>query len=315
MRDPRRRVATSKADEAVPPSVTTGTEALLRRGAPPSQDSCACRRSRRRCTTGTPAPPGALDATARARLLSAPAAAPAYYLGAGSTRAPPAGLRQPCYYTRGARRPAPLTSGPCSGGTRLTCGARCRASHTTSPPRGAATRLPRARPARPTRVARHAGSGGSGPTSGCLGAALTSRREAQTKTAAHTQRREPSVVARLEREAPAAASQQARPTKPTNHRVRQGREPCSDAGCHPRRTRAPADAAGAVALREPLLRQGRSMPLRALAYFRHRQQHPPATSGPARHAHATCRAATTVLLHPRRPAARAAYLQSMQWRH
>ena len=49
------------------------------------------------------------------------------------TRTPPAGLRQPCYYTRGARRPAPLTSGPCSGGTRLTCSARCRASRTTSP--------------------------------------------------------------------------------------------------------------------------------------------------------------------------------------
>ena len=119
-------------------------------------------------------------------------------------------------------------------------------------------------------------------------------------------------------------SSSARPPPP--RRNRQGRrsqptigyagaEPCSDAGRHPRRTRAPADAAGAVALREPLLRQGRSMPLRALAYFRHRQQHPPATSGPARHAHATCRAATTVLLHPRRPAARAAYLQSMQWRH
>ena len=30
------------------------------------------------------------------------------------TRTPPAGLRRPCYYTRGARRPAPLTSGPCS---------------------------------------------------------------------------------------------------------------------------------------------------------------------------------------------------------
>lgn len=78
------------------------------------------------------------------------------------TRTPPAGLRQPCYYTRGARRPAPLTSGPCSGGTRLTCSARCRASRTTSPPRSAAARLPRAGPARPTRVARHAGSGGSG---------------------------------------------------------------------------------------------------------------------------------------------------------
>ena len=39
------------------------------------------------CTTGTPAPPGALDATARARLLSTPAAAAACYLGAGSTRA------------------------------------------------------------------------------------------------------------------------------------------------------------------------------------------------------------------------------------
>ena len=87
MRGPRRRVATGKADEAVQPSVTTGAEALLRRGAPPSQDSCACRRSKRRCATGTPAPPGALDATARARLLSAPAAAPACYLGAGSTRA------------------------------------------------------------------------------------------------------------------------------------------------------------------------------------------------------------------------------------
>ena len=30
---------------------------------------------------------------------------------------------------------------------------------------------------------------------------------------------------------------------------------------------------------------------------------------------ATCRAATTLLLHPRRPAARAAHLRPMQWRH
>ena len=78
------------------------------------------------------------------------------------TRTPPAELRQPCYYTRGARRPALLTSSPCSGGTSLTCSARCRASRTASPPRGAAARLPRARPARPTRVARYAGSGSPG---------------------------------------------------------------------------------------------------------------------------------------------------------
>ena len=245
----------------------------------------------------------------------------------------------------------------------------------------------------------------AGPTSGCLGIALTSRRAARTKTAARTRRREPSWAARLECEAPAAASQQARPTKSVNHRLRQGRESCSDARRRPRRTRAPADAAGAVAqenrsagaladrprpaddspiasrppgstpkiwrvarlkrldatvrsigrstprerpldlprptslgarapplrrrrlddqpgaralalawamvtratiapvaLQEPLLRQGRSMPLRALAYFRRRQPHPPATSEPARRAHATCRAATALLLHPRRSA-------------
>ena len=245
----------------------------------------------------------------------------------------------------------------------------------------------------------------AGPTSGCLGIALTSRRAARTKTAARTRRREPSWAARLECEAPAAASQQARPTKSANHRLRQGRESCSDARRRPRRTRAPADAAGAVArenrsagsladrprpaddspiasrppgstpkiwrvarlkrldatvrsigrstprespldlprptslgarapplrrrrlddrpgaralalawamvtraamapvaLQEPLLRQGRSMPLRALAYFRRRQPQPPATSEPARRAHATCRAATALLLHPRRSA-------------
>ena len=87
MRGPRRRVATGRTDEAGQPSITTGARALLQRGAPPSQDSCACRRSRRRRTTGTPAPPGALDATARARLLSAPAAASACHLETGSTRA------------------------------------------------------------------------------------------------------------------------------------------------------------------------------------------------------------------------------------
>ena len=87
----------------------------------------------------------------------------------------------------------------------------------------------------------------AGPTSGCLGIALTSRRAARTKTAARTRRREPSWAARLECEAPAAASQQARPMKSANHRLRQGRESCSDARRRPRRTRAPADAAGAVA--------------------------------------------------------------------
>ena len=258
----------------------------------------------------------------------------------------------------------------------------------------------------------------AGPTSGCLGIALTSRRAARTKTAARTRRREPSWAARLECEAPAAASQQARPTKSANHRLRQGRESCSDARRRPRRTRAPADAAGAVArenrsagsladrprpaddspiasrppgstpkiwrvarlkrldatvrsigrstprerpldlprptslgarapplrrrrlddqpgaralalawamvtraaiapvaLQEPLLRQGRSMPLRALAYFRRRQPHPPATSEPARRAHATCRAATTLLLHPRLSARPRCSLRPLQWRH
>ena len=115
------------------------------------------------CTTGTPAPPGALDATARARLLSTPAAAAACYLGAGSTRARHLpGCDSLATTPEALGAPALLPSGPCSGGTHLTCGARCRAPRTTSPPRSAAARLPRAGPALPTRVARYAGSGGPG---------------------------------------------------------------------------------------------------------------------------------------------------------
>ena len=138
----------------------------------------------------------------------------------------------------------------------------------------------------------------AGPTSSCLGIALTSRRAAQAR--ARGPRRRVATGKADEANQPSV-------TTGAGALLRHGAPPSQDS-CACRRSRRRCTT------RTPL-RQGRSMPLRALAYFRHRQQHPPTASGPARHAHATCRAATTVLLHPRRPAARAAYFQSMQWRH